>query len=246
MSGRAVSSSQVVGRALLVTNDSAALERLVAGMRKFAIAADICSDLALASTLINTRKFEAIVVDVGLGNRSATFFERVRLSSSNKNAIIFAIVTATVRNDFPIPPNFTLSKPLTEESVMTALRASLGLIIRDYRRYFRCPVSVPVSIQLGKVEVVCELMNISEGGFAAHTQTAFKPGSRVTARFTLPEVAIDFEVEAEICWCDNKGRVGLEFRSLPGEHELKLQSWLSSRIEQGLPEPAARLFRNRD
>jgi len=233
----------IVGRALLVSNDSIVVEQLATGMQQFAITADVCPDLATAASLINTRKFEAIVVDLALGDQVARVLERVRLSPSNQNSVTFALVDSGAHAGSPVQPNFVMQKPLTDSLVGSTLKAALGLIIRDYRRYFRCPIAVPVVIQIGgKAQIPCEMMNISEGGLAVNTLVTFKPGAPVKAQFALPDEPAPFDIDAEICWCDNKGRAGLQFRSVSADQKLRLQGWLSHRIEQALPEPVARLF----
>ncbi len=233
----------IVGRALLVSNDSIVIGQLESGMQRFAIAVEVCPDLPTAASLINTRKFEAIVVDLGLGEQSMHVLEHVRFSPSNQSSVTFAVVDSEAAADARFQPNFIIAKPLTESLIGSVLKAALGLIIRDYRRYFRCPLTVPVRIRLESMaEIPCEMMNISEGGLAVTTVVRFQPGARVKTEFTLPGEATNFSLDAETCWCDNKGRAGLHFRSVSSEQRRLLQSWLSQKIEQGIPEPVARLF----
>ena len=212
-------------------------------MRQFAISADVCPDLVTAASLINTRKFEAIVVDSALGERAPFVFERVQFSPSNQGSVTFAVVDPRAQAEFRARPNFVMQKPLTDALIGSTLKAALGLIIRDYRRYFRCALSVPVAVQIeGRAKLSCEIVNISEGGLAVNSSVAFKPGAAVKVEFALPDQPTRFEVDAEICWCDNKGRAGLHFQSLPSEQTQLLQGWLSQKIEQSLPESVARLF----
>ncbi len=233
----------IVGRALIVSNDAAVVQQLIRGMQQFAIAADVCSDAPSAATLINTRKFEAIIIDRALGDQ-VDIFERIRLSPSNGNSVIFAVVDSATVAELKMQPNFVIPKPLDEKLVKSVLKAALGLIIRDYRQYFRCPVAVPVLIHIdSKALIPCEMMNISEGGLAVTTTVTFDPGAAVKAQFTLPNESKAFNIDAEICWCDKKGRAGLHFRSVSPDQLGSLQDWLSRKIEQGIPEPVARLFR---
>lgn len=217
--------------------------QLTSSMQQFAIAADVCPDLLAAASLINTRKFEAIVVDLGLGDQAVHMFERIRLSPSNANSVTFAIGNSSPGADFKVQPNFVLPKPLTEGLIGSVLKPALGLIIRDYRRYYRCPVTVPVLLRIdGKAQIPCEMMNISEGGLAVNTTVTFDPSTSVRAEFTLPDEPTAFDIDAEICWCDKRGRAGAHFRSVSPEQKTLLQDWLSRKIEQGIPEPVARLF----
>ena len=228
---------------MLVSNDSIVVEQLITSMQQFAIAADVCSDLPTALSLVSTRKFEAIVLDLTLGEQVIRVLERIRLSSSNSNSMIVAIVDSYPGMELKTAPNFIIAKPLTETLVGSVLKAALGLIIRDYRRYFRCPLEIPVVIRMdGKAEIPCQMMNLSEGGLAVNATVTFDPGAQVKAGFTLPGKTTTFDIDAEICWCDKKGRAGVQFRTVSPEQKLQLQDWLSRKIEQGIPEPIARLF----
>ena len=244
MSSRGVSTSRaVVGRSLLVSNDSGIVRKLTASLEQFAITADVCPDLVTAVTLLNTRKFEAVFVDLALGEHSASILEWVRLSQSNQNSVTFALVNAVEEQYLHNLPNFIMRKPLCEHEIGNIMKAALGLVIRDYRRYFRCPLNAPVSIRIpGKLQVSGEMMNISEGGMAAATSVAFCPGALIKVEFALPGESTKFALEAEVCWSDEKGRVGFQFRSVPPDQNLLLQAWLSRKIEEGIPEPIARLF----
>jgi PilZ domain len=233
----------IAGRALLLSNDSTVVGQLTHGMRQFAITADVCSDLVEASRLINTRKFEVIVLDFALTKQVANVFERIRLSPANQSSVTFALVDSRAPEKTPFQPNFIMHKPLTEKQVGRTLKASLGLIIRDYRRYFRCVVTVPVVLQVeGGTTVPCQMLNLSEGGLAVNTAASFNPGMRVKAQFTLGEEPTGFDIECEVSWCDNNGRAGLQFVSVSPEQKLVLQLWLSDRIEQGLPDHVTQMF----
>lgn len=237
------SPTPVVGRSLLVSSDSKITDQLTTGLQQFAISADVCPDPLTAVGLLNTRKFEAVFIDLALGERTGHVFERVRLSPSNQKSVTFALASSAEETFLQVQPNFILRKPLKENEVENTLRAALGLIIRDYRRYFRCPVRLPVVIHISeKAHVGCEMINISEGGFAVATPVTFTPGATVKAEFVLPDSACAFALHAEICWCDHNGHAGLHFREVSEEKKLSLQSWLSRKIEEQIPEPVARLF----
>lgn len=235
--------SSVVGRSLVVTNDALILEQLKLGLTKFAISVDSCSDVLTAESLINTRKFEAIVLDLALGERVRGTLERIRTSPSNQNSITFALVGPGDGSKWRPECNFVVRKPLDENAVLNTLRAALGLIIHDYRRYFRCPLIVPVVMSMEKGQKVnCEMMNISEGGLAVTTVAELHPGTMVRTEFLLPGETIGFDLQAEICWCDKNSRAGLHFHGVSEDQQRRLQGWLSRKIEDGIPEAVAQFF----
>lgn len=231
-----------VGRALLVSEDPDAIGKIVSGVAKFAIAAEGCADTAMAARLINRRKFEAIVVDLTLGKSAFAVFERVQSSPSNHTSVTVALIDLSLQTGSMVHPKFVMQKPLSDDLVERTVRAALGLIIRDYRRYFRYPVLARAVVKINDgVEFACETLNISENGMAISIPVTVRPGLKVRAWFTLPDEESAFDVEAEVCWFAN-GKAGMHFSSVAIEHQQRLQNWLSRKIEEGLPEEAQRLF----
>lgn len=231
-----------MGRVLLVCDDSAAIQQLAEGMQQFAIATEVCVDVSMALRMLNRKKFEAIIVDFGLA-QAAEMLGQIRLSPSNRTAVTFAITDPARPAAFEVQPNFLIEKPLSATSVGRTLKAAFGLIVRERRRSFRCPVAVPAAIQANGAENNCHLMNISEGGMAIAESPALKPGAQVRVLFTLPGQPVRFKIESEVCWYDEKGRAGLRSLMIPSEQKPVLQQWLAARLEEDLPESVARQFR---
>jgi PilZ domain len=237
------SPSPIVGRALLVSTDTVAVEQIASVMRKFAILPEICTDIPAALGLINTRKYEAVVLDHAFGEHVAHLLERVRFSPSNQNSVTFVMGDLAEHAGPPAQPNFIMPKPLSDTQVQSTLRAALGSIIHEYRRYFRCSIALPITIQIDdEIGFACEMINISEGGLAVNTPISFPVGAAARVQFTLPGESAGFDIQSDIFWSDSKSRAGLHFRFVPPDQKSRLQDWLSRRIEQGLPGPIARLF----
>jgi hypothetical protein len=231
-------------RALLICSDPAITRQLTRTMDQFAIHTEVCTDLALAMRLLNRRKFDAVVLDLGLGAKAPEILERTRFSPSNETTVTFAI--ADRGESVPklrAGPSFVMEKPLSDALVSRTLKAAFGLIVRECRRYFRCPLVTVAEIESkGTEDISCQTVNISEGGLAVLAPSPLTPGTQVKVRFALPGQEIHFNVESEICWCDDKQRAGLQFLSLTAEQQVALQQWLSTRLEQSLPESVARRF----
>jgi hypothetical protein len=233
--------SPSMGRALLVCKDAASVQSLSEGMHRLAIAFDVCEDVGLALRILNRKKFEAVIVDLGL-QQAEQVLEQVRLSASNRTAVTFAIIAPRAPVTFPTQPNFVLEKPLSAGVVDRTLKAAFGLIVRERRRYFRCPTAIPAAIQRDGKEESCHLANISEGGVALTELPSLKPGAQVTVLFTLPGLLFRFVVESEVCWYDENGRAGLRWLAIPFEHQSALQGWLAAKLEEDFPESVARQF----
>jgi c-di-GMP-binding flagellar brake protein YcgR len=118
--------------------------------------------------------------------------------------------------------------------------------LRERRRYFRYPVSMPVIIQReSKQELRCNSVNISAGGMALSTQFPLVLGENVRVRFTLPNHAAPVLAESTICW-SKTGHLGVRFVSVADDHKSELEVWLSQKLEQILPEFVADQFRKAD
>jgi CheY-like chemotaxis protein len=237
-----------VGVALLVSADPVTIQQFNQALQGLSISADICREAPVAIGLLNRRKFDAVIVDLQLGEQSGLILDEVRLSSSNRTAVTFGIsdndpeVLATFRKK----SQFIFERPISRQSIDKTLKPAYGLILRERRRYFRYPASISVLIQKGnRQEVRCNSVNISGGGMALSTQVPLLPGESVRVQFTLPDHPAPLLAESTICW-SKTGHLGVRFVSISEEHRSELQGWLSQKIEEMLPEFVAGQFRKEE
>ncbi|MFZ1141608.1 MAG: PilZ domain-containing protein [Candidatus Sulfotelmatobacter sp.] len=234
-----------VGLALLVSADPVAIQQFSHALQELSITPDICRKMPAAIGLLNRRKFDAVIVDLQLGGQSGLILDEVHLSTSNRTAVTFgigdndAVGTAAFRKK----SQFVFERPLSAQSIHKTLKPAFGLILRERRRYFRYPVSVPVIIQRqSRQEIRCNSINISGGGMALSAQVPLVPGENVRVQFTLPDHEAPMLAESTICW-SKTGHLGVRFESISDEHKSELQTWLSQKLEQILPEFVADQFR---
>ena len=193
---------------------------------------------------MNRRKFDAVIVDLQLGEQSGLIWDEVHLSPSNRTAVTFAISGGDAEGTaFRKRSEFVFERPLSTQSIRRTLKPAYGLILRERRRYFRCPISIPVTILRQSMrEVCCYSVNISDGGMAVSTFVPLIAGEDVQVQFTLPDHKAPFVAESRICWWKT-GHLGVRFVSLSREHKSELQDWLSRKLEEMLPEFVAAKFR---
>jgi len=229
--------------ALLASADPFTIQKLSHALQELSIAPDVCQDLSASIRLLNSRKLDAVIVDLQLGEQSALFLEEVHLSPSNRTAVTFVISGSDAEDPaFRRKADFVFKRPLSAQSIRNTLKLAYGLILRERRRYFRCPISIPVTIlRQSMPEVRCDSVNISEGGMAVSTFVPLTPGEEVQVRFALPGHEVTFLAESRICWLKT-GHLGIRFVSLSQEHESELQDWLSQKLQETLPEFVARKF----
>jgi diguanylate cyclase (GGDEF)-like protein/PAS domain S-box-containing protein len=233
-----------IGLALLVSADPVTIQQFSLALRELSISPDACQDAASAALLLKRRKFDAVIVDLQLGEQSGHILDEARLSLSNRTAVTFGIGDndAEVTSAFRKKSQFVFERPLSAQSIRKTLRPAYGLILRERRRYFRCPTSVPVTVlRTNMPDVCCHSVNISEGGMALSTLVPMSIGEEVQVQFTLPEHEVRFSAKSTVCWWKT-GHLGVRFVSLSQEHKSYLQVWLSSKLEEGLPNFVAQQF----
>jgi hypothetical protein len=235
--------SEFVGTALLVSNEQQACDVISHSLRSLAIRTEICVDALSAVDLLEKQKFEAIVVDFQLGEQAQGFCEYLQFSRTNRTAVTFAI-TPDSGLEVKSHSTFVLYRPLIESSVSQTMKAAYGIVIRERRRYFRCPIVVPASVRADDTtKVRCEIVNVSEGGVAIRFRTNPLPAVKAI-QFTLPGCTCDFSVGARICWQYPSGVMGLEFKGFSIRQKAELQEWLARKLEQTLPATVVEALRS--
>jgi diguanylate cyclase (GGDEF)-like protein/PAS domain S-box-containing protein len=234
-----------IGLALLVSADPSIIQQFSLALRELSISPDACQDAPSAALLLKRRKFDAVIVDLQLGEQSGMILDEVHLSTSNRTAVSFGISNndAEATAAFRKKSQFVFERPISPQSIHKTLKPAYGLILRERRRYFRCPVSIPVIIGSESIqEVWCNSVNISGGGMALSTQVPFLPGENVRVQFTLPNHEVPLSAESTICW-SKTGNLGVRFVSISDDQKSVLQVWLSQKLEETLPEGVAGQFR---
>lgn len=226
------------GTALVISEDRVVIEQLSAPLQQFAISLRLCPDIEEATELLDKRKFEAVIVDLVLGYNAMRLLQHVHNSPSNRTAVVFAITSSREEAGLALQrgAHFLLERPLDAESLNNTVRAAYGSILRERRRYFRYPITVPVLLRpSGSPQIPGQLMNISERGLALKTLGALKTGQEATLQFVLPDLTAPITAEARVCWSDEQSHAGFQFVALSAEATAKLGGWLAKRLEEQLP-----------
>jgi len=233
-----------IAHALLVSADPVTINQFSHALQELSVSPDVCREVPAAVGLLNRRKFDAVIVDLQLGEQSGLILDELHLSASNRTAVTFAITgndaegTALRKRS-----GFVFERPLSKQSIRNTLNPAYGLILRERRRYFRCPISIPITIRRQSMaEVRCYSVNISEGGMAVSTFVPLNIGENVQVQFALPDHKEHFLAESTICWWKT-GHLGVRFVSFAQGDKSVLQDWLAQRLEEMLPEFVAGKFR---
>ena len=222
-----------------------AARQLAEAMQELALSVEVCTRVSDALHRVNHSKLEVAVIDFSLGGQATLFLQQVRGSTSNRTAVTFAITgsSAETAHALRAGSSFALERPLTLDSIRYTLKAAYGLIVRERRRYFRYPVSVPAAAsRKGESEISGRTVNLSELGMAFRTSTPLMPGTEVTIQFTLTNPQLAITAECKVRWNNDKGQAGLSFLFLPSNLSSELQGWLARRLEEQLPDSVTQRF----
>jgi len=238
-------SSDAAANALLVCGDAEDCKLIVDSLTSLAIQPQVCEERFRATSLLGSLKFEAVIVDARLGEAASYIMNKFRQSPANHRAISF-VITGDDHGDAKTSSTFVLQRPLSAASITRTLRAAYGLMVRERRRYFRCPVTVPALIRIkgNPEEVPCDTVNISEGGVSIHSPVLLESSVPQAMRLRLPGRSSQLATETSVRWRSPDGLVGLEFLNLPASQKSELQEWLAQKLEETLPESVAALFRS--
>ena len=223
---------------LLLSQDPDLVRVIRPTLEKLSIDVEICHEARVATTILTSEKFDAVIVDCddlagGLG-----VLQVLRSTPSNKNSVTFAILNGkrtTTQEAFSMGANFVLQKPISALNASRCFHAALNFMVKERRRYFRHPVRMPVQIQMADKVVNATSTNLSESGIALILREVPAKGAEPRLQFVLPETSFNLDLEAEVVWADLKGRAGLRFRNVPPDSQQQLEKWLDDRIEQELP-----------
>jgi hypothetical protein len=233
------------GTALVLCKDAPTRQLIIEALQPLAIRTKTCEEGVVAASLLDKQKFEAVIVDLSLGDEAQLVLRQVRFSRANRTAVTFAITTGSGAQASGRPDStFVLQRPLSAASVCQTLRAAFGMVVRERRRYFRCPVEVPALVRAQQPEDIrCHTVNVSEGGVAIHISVPLDHDSSALVRFSLPGRSSQLFAETTVVWCGEGGLVGLRFESLAAPQKSELQEWLARKLDETLPENVAALFR---
>lgn len=218
--------------ALLLSHDPHAQRIIRSVLDQLNMELRVCSGADEALTILNRRKFDALLVDCDDIPKASEVLCNVRKSKSNKGCVTIALVggQTTVQQAFQMGANFVLDKPVVAASLARSLRAAQGLIIRDRRRYHRHLLNAKgvILVDTG-VELPVSIINLSEGGISIECTRKLEEGGAARLRVLLPGSKMPLDLKGEVVWTTHDGRAGIRFQVMPIETKRELHSWMEKR-----------------
>jgi PilZ domain len=229
--------------ALVVCPDQDADSLLALIHSEMEMAAEHTSSFSRAIELLDSRHFDAIVLDYHGDETSEELLARLRRSTRNRESMLIGVVDNefNARLVFVLGASFVLYRPLSSERTRVSLRAARSLMYQERRRTPRTPVGSTANVAYpGAPEINAVLANLSESGTAIHTNGPIPSASKVYFEFALPGQKQLVRLSGEVAWQDAGGRTGIRFLDVPQASRRLMQTWL----EQNNSNSASELSRD--
>jgi len=229
-------------RALVVCPDQDSASLLALLLSEMGMAAEHTPSTSCGLELLDSQRFDAVVLDYRADQSSEEFLAHLRQSAKNRASMLIAIVDSefNARPVFALGANFVLYRPLSSERTRISLRAARGLLRRERRRAPRKPVSSTANVAYpGAPELSAVLTDLSDGGTLIHTANRIPPACKVYFEFTLPDQKQLIRLSGEVAWQDASGRTGIRFLDVPQASRRLMQTWLQQNNAHPATEPPA-------
>jgi CheY-like chemotaxis protein len=216
-------------RALVVCPDQDAAGVLTLILSELGMAVEHTPSISRGVELLDSRRFDTIVLDYRADQSSEEFLARLRQSAKNRASMLIAVVDSefNARPVFGLGANFVLYRPLSSERTRISLRAARGLMRRERRRAPRSPLGSTANVAYpGAPELNALLTDLSDGGTALQTASQIPPACKVYFEFELPGQQQLVRLSGEVAWQDASGRTGIRFLDVPQSSRRLMQTWL--------------------
>jgi DNA-binding response OmpR family regulator len=225
-------------QALLLIDDSHAVEVLSQALAEFQIEAEDPRNLEAIVRLLDEKRFDEIVVDFDDRETAARILEAVRHSSSSKNAVAVALISGqeNVGAAFGTGANFVLYKPVAAGQAQATFRAATALLRRERRRTFRVPVQLPVTLSWEDVpQAEGIVLDLSEDGMDVLSAQPLHELQALEFSFTLPD-STEIQARGQVAWANPNGQSGVRFTNIAEEQCDRLCAWLNANAPEAPPD----------
>jgi CheY-like chemotaxis protein len=214
-------------QSMVLSRDTDKVAVLMRALSRLDIDVVVCSDPSSAISLMDRKKFEAVIIDFNVPDADS-LLQDIRRQRQSK-IMVAAILgpQTTAREAFAMGARFVLYEPITLDRALQGLRAVRSLLYPQRRQQLRKPAYAPVCLRFipGR-EIKAVVLNVSEGGIAVRLPEPATVREAVRARFNLPGIRQVIDVQGQIAWVDKNGRAGIRFLHLPSQLHAQLKQWL--------------------
>jgi CheY-like chemotaxis protein len=202
---------------ILLVDDEADVCRLVKNMvEPLGVEVRTCSDSREAALILETEKFDGIMVDIAMPNLDGFELTRkIRSTPPNQQAPIIMITglddVGTMRRAFEAGATFFISKPFSREKIYAIFRAARGAMLAERRRCARLPYRTAVTCFRGEEKFVVTSVSIGEGGLGLESSGTAAVDDELTLDFNMPDANQPIRVTGKVRIKEASGRTSIEF-----------------------------------
>ncbi len=174
------------------------------------------SDSREAALILETEKFDGIMLDVAMPNLDGFELTRkIRATPPNQFAPIIMITgmddVDTMRRAFEAGATFFIGKPISREKIYAIFRTARGAMLAERRRYARLPYRTAVAGMREEERFNATSINIGEGGMGLESSGSAVVDEIVTLEFNMPDVKQPIKVTGKIRGKEASGRTSIQF-----------------------------------
>jgi CheY-like chemotaxis protein len=224
-------------RILLVDDEADVCKMIKAMVEPLGVEVRTCSDSREAALIVETEKFDGIMLDVGMPNLDGLQLTRkIRTTPPNQKVPIIMITgwdtVDTMRRAFEAGATFFIGKPISREKIHAIFRTTRGAMLAERRRSVRLPYRASVSCVRGTERFNTTSLNIGEGGMGLESSSTAVVDEVLTLEFNLPGVKQPIKVTGKIRDKEASGRTSVEFVNLSEADREQIREYVSGKITE--------------
>ena len=223
---------------ILLVDDEPQVCRLVKTLvEPLGVEVRISTDSREAALILETEKFDGIMLDVAMPNMDGFELARkIRATPPNQLAPIIMITgmddVDTMRRAFDAGATFFIGKPISREKIYAIFRTARGAMLAERRRYARLPYRTVVAGLRGDEKFNSTSVTIGEGGMALESSGSAVVDDLVTLEFNMPEVKQPVKVSGKIRGKEASGRTSIEFVTPSEASRAVIREYIYSKITE--------------
>jgi CheY-like chemotaxis protein len=218
--------SEMAFECLFISSDPKLFGTISSILREFSISTEICLRTAKAFDMLRDSTRDLVVIDWE-GEDSEELLRRIWQDRTSKKPTMVAISSSDSR----IPgAHIVISKPVSHESALKALKSAYRRMVIDHRKSVRHALMTPIRTRtLGGREITAIVTDLGDGGVGLCCREELTVGDEIPIHLRLPGAPREVLVQVRVVWTRAFGRAGCEFLRIPPVDLMILHDWLKSR-----------------
>jgi CheY-like chemotaxis protein len=223
---------------ILLVDDEPEVCRLVKSMvEPLGVEVRTSSDSREAALILETEKFDGIMVDIAMPNLDGyELIRKIRGTPPNQQAPIIVITglddVDTMRRAFEAGATFFIGKPFSREKIYAIFRTARGAMLAERRRSARLPFRTTVTCVRGEEKFTATSVSIGEAGLGLESSGMAVVDDVLSLEFNLPDAKQPIKVTGKIRIKEASGRTSIEFIDVSETGREVIREYVYSKITE--------------